>query len=936
MTQYYKINIYSLFFFLFTFSVVANPAPILDFETQVTIKVKDFSDQGMDDFEAIQAAIAALDTGTPTLIEFETRIYTISPPDDFTAPLIWLDRRGDVIIDGKGADFIITSEISLFRANDCKNVIFKNYTLDYDPLPFTQGTIESFDFNTKRVVVKLDAGYRPINDDFKMTSEGGIRTKEGFLIKDPNGSGAQKKDCNNTYNFRSWIYNAGANTYTGYLSNFITGNTAPIQAGDKFVLLAIGNYGNTHELPTTENVTIMNARIYSAYNAVFYVGDSENLGLINNKIYIKPHSNRLCSGVRDGIIGSNTYRGALVDHCVIEANGDDGLNFSPRGAGILEPPSGNTLTIFQQQATNFLTHTYHYRVGDTISIFSFDQKKEIYTGRILTNSDNTPVDVNPDPAVEDLRSNRTFTLAGTGAYLNQNLPLILDVPDGDLEGGNIRYLVFNRSKGANNFVITNSIFRYNRRYGLMLGATSGTVKNTLFEGTAANAISFRYEDTTLISYYADRLQITNNTFKNCFLQALNPRLLKTGIVSIEGPVVEGDPIHKNVSITHNNFINWEGEIPFNLNNIQNLEYYENKFCNVNAGSTTALLGNKITNLNNYENQVSDEGCFYSNRDYDSDGDGVANNSDNCMATFNPAQLDMNEDGTGDVCQGNTDVSLAGSYYLDFGLDDAHNGNTTMYPYYWNNITDGSVGAFYELRNENNTTTGPTVTISQEFYSNGIQNGGLLFPEITHLGSLAQATATEDYFFVTNNTGKLVFKGLSNENTYQCTLFGSRAIETNRISFYKLIGDEVEEGHLQTSGLAIGEENEGGNGNNSEVFRTEKMRPNADGEIILELSAMEGGFGYLNAMRLDSFYASVANLIPVEVGTAVYPNPVKDYFSVKTRNTPACVKVFSLEGRLLLTALNRKHIAVGSLGKGVYLVKIMSENGTAKIVKMIKN
>ncbi len=919
--------------------IQATPTPLLDFPTPNSIRVVDYSKLGMSDFDAIQAAVNALDSSTPTLIEFESRTYIIEPPNDFTDPLIWIDGRSNVIIDGKGADLVLKSEIPLFRANDCENIIFKNYTLDYDPLPFTQGTIQSFDMSTKKVTVKLDTGYRPINEDFSMESDGGIRTKQGFLIKNKDGSGAQKRDVNNTYNAYNWSYNEQTLVYTGYLANFIAGTNPVIEAGDKFVLLVIGILGNTHSLPTTKNVTIMNARIYSAYNAVFYVGDSENLGLINNKIYIKPNTNRLQSGVRDGIIGSNTYQGALVENCLIEANGDDGLNFSPRGAGILEPPTGNTLKIFQQTSTYSLSHTYHYRAGDTISIFSFDQKKEIYTGRITNNIDNAKVDVNPDPTIEDLRSNRTLTLVGTGAYLGQEIPSITDVPDGDLYGGNIKYLVFDRSKGANNFIIRNSIFRYNRRYGLLLGATSGTIENNLFEGTGANAISYRYEDITLISYHADKLVLQNNTFHDCFLQVMNPNLLKEGIVSIEGPVTDGEAIHDYINIRNNHFTKWEDHIPFNLNNIKTLDLYGNTFCDAEGalGATAFLLGDQITTLNQSGNDIGDFGCKNATPTFDVDGDGISDSVDNCVDIQNANQLDVNENGIGNLCDPLEEKVLSTatqSIYVDFGVDDGYNGNTTLYPYYWNNITDGyAINQTQNgLVNTRSESSGISVEVLSDFSANGIQNGALLFPEVDLLGSFAVPNATQDYFYVSGTSGVLKFSGLNPLFTYQFSVFGSRNSSSTRISNYEFVGENNTSGSLQTSGSGLGIGSSSENGNDSSVYVSDNITPNSLGETQVIVSVNTGGFAYVNAMRIEEFSGSL------KVATnsnnlkyAFFPNPIKEYLYIEQKGIEPIVSIelISLTGKLMRTYVFREKIDMSTLNSGIYILNIHSKSSVSK-------
>jgi hypothetical protein len=73
----------------------------------------------------------------------------------------------DFTLDGQGARFFFESPeggriIGGFWLGGCKNVAIKNLTLDWDPVPFTQGTIVSANPDTRELVFKPDAGYEHI------------------------------------------------------------------------------------------------------------------------------------------------------------------------------------------------------------------------------------------------------------------------------------------------------------------------------------------------------------------------------------------------------------------------------------------------------------------------------------------------------------------------------------------------------------------------------------------------------------------------------------------------------------------------------------------------------------------------------------------------------------------------------------------------------
>ena len=192
------------------------------------------------------------------------------------------------------------------------------------------------------------------------------------------------------------------------------------------------------------------------------------------------------------------------------------------------------------------------------------------------------------------------------------------------------------------------------------------------------------------------------------------------------------------------------------------------------------------------------------------------------------------------------------YFLDFGPDDVTNGNQTGSPdlnsNFWNNqIASITSTDSLLLSDSKNSTTGIYVSVTQDFSSNGILNGGLLSPEDSLLGNLAIATATQDYFFTTA-TGSLEFGGMDTSKGYVFTLFGTRNSPASRVTEYVFSGKNSFTDSLQTSGVDLG--GAGYNGNNSSVVVTDTLFPAADGTMTLDVSVAEGGFAYLGCMTFE--------------------------------------------------------------------------------------
>ncbi len=194
------------------------------------------------------------------------------------------------------------------------------------------------------------------------------------------------------------------------------------------------------------------------------------------------------------------------------------------------------------------------------------------------------------------------------------------------------------------------------------------------------------------------------------------------------------------------------------------------------------------------------------------------------------------------------------FYLDFGPNDGTNGNATTSPdangNHWNNLNNSaSTAPAVVLNNQNGLATAYNVTVASNLSTNGINHGGLLAPEASLLDSLAIASATQDYFFV-NNSGALSFNDLNPERSYIFKIFASRNNNEVRTSAYAFAGANTVTGSLQSSGPGLG--GGGYNGNNSTLYVSEGVIPDASGTITLTITRDAGSFAYVNTMLVEEF------------------------------------------------------------------------------------
>lgn len=212
---------------------------------------------------------------------------------------------------------------------------------------------------------------------------------------------------------------------------------------------------------------------------------------------------------------------------------------------------------------------------------------------------------------------------------------------------------------------------------------------------------------------------------------------------------------------------------------------------------------------------------------------------------------------------NSDLVFDQNIYVDFGKDNGEDGNITTSPdkngNHWNNAVKTTSGTKYDLIDSYGIPTSYEMTLTSNFLSNGIRNGGLLKPDSLLLGDFAVNTATQDYFFIEENngavTGGIDFKGLDPGKVYRFHIFGSRQDKNERTGMLNFTGTNFYQGTHQMGGENIAQGNVTGdvkNQNNSTIFVSEGIYPDTNGTIHFELARHAGKFAHINAMKIEQY------------------------------------------------------------------------------------
>lgn len=211
----------------------------------------------------------------------------------------------------------------------------------------------------------------------------------------------------------------------------------------------------------------------------------------------------------------------------------------------------------------------------------------------------------------------------------------------------------------------------------------------------------------------------------------------------------------------------------------------------------------------------------------------------------------------------------GRILFDFGPSNVEDGDQTASPdgngHHWNNwhAATGEIAInagehLGDLIDDGGAATGIDLVITGGFLSNGKLNGGLLSPDPNLLDDLAIATATEDYFFCSADNivgsgnddvpGGFMLDGLDPNLAYNFRFFGSRNTTATRITEYEVIGANRQAVSLRTSGVNIGADGLY-DGNDDDFAVVRGIRPDAFGQVFVDVTLLAGAFAYLNAMEL---------------------------------------------------------------------------------------
>jgi hypothetical protein len=419
-----------------------------------------------DDGPAIRRALAAaVQAGPGSRVQFDRKPYRLEEymERDYQFELAGVNGLS---MDGCGALLINTPTNNLFRLSGCRGVTVNGFVVDYDPLPFTQGTVTRVDAASGVFDLALHTGYALPPEDAEVKRRFGESGWQWGSVIDP-----QERHRRWDVQMHFFIQSVEAVEGDERLRRVTVTPPfrkalAPVRPGDRFFLPlpwarsgGRGGYlGTNFSVTACTDCRIEDVTFYSARSGMVF-GVSHNEGPIRLRglqVRFKPGTDRVCTTWRDGIHSKDNRVGPVIEDCYFEGMLDDSINMGANTAMAREVRSG----------TEFDLMGAPFRTEDEVLVW------DPVTGRTLAKT----------------------TVAGVRRDRGGVVVTLLDEVAGVVTGCKRPHTdiasthFYNLSRCGRGFVIRNCTFKPQRRHAMLVRAPEGLIENNRVDGVGGSAV----------------------------------------------------------------------------------------------------------------------------------------------------------------------------------------------------------------------------------------------------------------------------------------------------------------------------------------------------------------------------------------------------------------------------------------------------------------
>lgn len=433
----------------------------------------------------------------------------LSRPEYRLDRTLQLKKLNGVTVNGNGARIVMTRPVHAVRITGCRGLTLKGLSVDYDPLPFTQGVVTSVSKDFQVVEFTIDKGYPDLTAPYAV----------GRLHLFAADGRTWKREAADLYGKTEIL-----DTRRGRFRSF---KPEPAFAPGDRVALNLRRNGAFY-LTGCGPVRFENITVYACPSLGFCNRFSEGGDeFVNVKIMRGPRpagaeTDRLLSSCADGVNYAYIRRGPTLINCDFSFMGDDSVNLHSVALPVVKVLNGttfDTLRPYKQEEFGKVI-----RPGDKLRLL--DPSDYSVAGEAVIRS------FRPSPRSYDRETlGRFYFDRGHGLHEWTAYEVVLE-PDGTpLKPG----LFFDiPAIGANDYVIRDSYFHDHRGRSLRIMASNGVIENNRFERIKHAAITVGAE----YGYWreagwVENIQIRNNRIRDvgCNMM-LQPDSYANGAISV--------------------------------------------------------------------------------------------------------------------------------------------------------------------------------------------------------------------------------------------------------------------------------------------------------------------------------------------------------------------------------------------------------------------
>jgi len=382
------------------------PAPLLALPVPITTITNIGAPTGTNDIPRIQDALTFMEKRNGAEVQFNAGATYIITNNSLISgiPLI-LQKATNVVVDGNGCKILIKNpRIGFLHVTDCSNVIIKGFTVDYDPLPYTQGIVTSNlvlgASGEDAIEFRPDTGYPiPTNanyiDGFAYTNASRWGT-----IMNTNYPGRGADNRYTIYGYSNVVTTPQDGVFKVQM-RYGDSYDQTIQPGDYWCMVSRWNGSSVYSIDNSYQVTLLNLTNYAGAAANFQGLDIHMPSEIGCHVEIGPPpvgatSPRIKSSNADGGYFGDTRIGPWVENCVFTGLSDDVANAytSPfvTTDAVAKATSKFSLWFYNTEGNGGGTPTaadsYSLQVGDLLAFF--DAKNGVIFDQAVITNVNLP------------------------------------------------------------------------------------------------------------------------------------------------------------------------------------------------------------------------------------------------------------------------------------------------------------------------------------------------------------------------------------------------------------------------------------------------------------------------------------------------------------------------------------------------------------------